>query len=96
MITRTARTFCALVSRDIQVTLTYRAWLFWLLLGNLPVPVISLLVWQGAAALGAKLPVAQEYLVTYFVLVALVGMLTSSWSAGFLADSIRLGDLACW
>ena len=96
MIARTVRTFCALVSRDIQVTLTYRAWLFWLLLGNLPVPVISLLVWQGAAALGAELPVAQEYLVTYFVLVALVSMLTSSWSAGFLADSIRLGELASW
>lgn len=96
MIARTVLTFGTLVSRDIQVTLTYRAWLFWLLLGNLPVPVISLLVWQGAAALGAELPVAQEYLVTYFVLVALVSMLTSSWSAGFLADSIRLGDLASW
>lgn len=96
MIARTARTFGALVSRDIQITLTYRGWLFWLLLGNLPVPVISLLVWQGAAALGAELPVDQNYLVTYFVLVALVSMLTSSWSAGFLADSIRLGDLASW
>ena len=96
MITRTARTFGALVSRDIQITLTYRAWLFWLLLGNLPVPVISLFVWQGAAALGAELPIAQDYLVTYFVLVALVSMLTSCWSAGFLADSIRLGDLASW
>lgn len=96
MIARTLHTFGALVSRDIQVTLTYRAWLFWLLLGNLPVPVISLLVWQGVAALGAELPVAQNYLVTYFVLVALVNMLTSCWSAGFLADSIRLGDLASW
>jgi ABC-2 type transport system permease protein len=96
VITRTARTFAALVARDIQITLTYRAWLFWLLLGNLPVPVISLLVWRGAAALGAELPVAQTYLVTYFVLVALVSMLTSCWSAAFLADSIRLGDLASW
>lgn len=96
MIGRTARTFGTLVARDIQVTLTYRAWLFWLLLGNLPVPVISLLVWRGAAALGADLPVGQDYLVTYFVLVALVSMLTSCWSAGFLADSIRLGDLASW
>jgi ABC-2 type transport system permease protein len=93
---RPVRVFGALVARDVSTTMMYRGWLVMLQLGNLVVPVISLLVWQGALSLGAQLPVGREYLVTYFVLVSLVSMLTSSWTAGFLAQSIRLGDLASW
>ena len=93
---RQVRVFRALVARDVSTTMMYRGWLFMLQLGNLVVPVISLLVWQGALSLGAQLPVEREYLVTYFVLVSLVSMLTSSWTSGFLASSIRLGDLASW
>ncbi|MHB8275493.1 MAG: ABC transporter permease, partial [Dermatophilaceae bacterium] len=95
-IPRQGRVFASLVARDVTVALTYRGWLALLQISNLVVPVISLLAWQGALAVGATLPVTAEYLVTYFVMVSIVSMLTSSWTTNFLAESIRLGHLSSW
>lgn len=96
LLPRRVRVFGSLLARDVSVTLTYRGWLALLQVSNLVVPVISLLVWRGAIALGATPPVSADYLTTYFVLVGAVGMLTSSWTTGFLAESIRLGGLSSW
>lgn len=95
-IPRQVRVFASLLARDLSVTLTYRGWLALLQISNLVVPVISLLAWQGALALGATVPVSTKYLVTYFVMVSVVSMLTSSWTTSFLSDSIRLGHLSSW
>lgn len=93
---RHVRVFASILARELSITLTYRAWLALLQLSNLIVPTISLLVWRGALTLGATPPVSPDFLVTYFVLVALVSMLTSSWTTRFLAESIRLGGLSSW
>jgi len=90
------RTLLALIRRDLTVVLTYRAWLAMIQVSTITGPVVSLLVWQGALDLGAAPPVSRDFLVTYFVLVALVSMLTSSWSSWFIADSIRHGELSSW
>jgi ABC-2 type transport system permease protein len=95
-IPRQVRVFASLLARDLSVTLTYRGWLALLQISNLIVPVVSLLAWQGALALGATVPVSTQYLVTYFVMVSVVSMLTSSWTTSYLSESIRLGHLSAW
>lgn len=79
---------------NLTVTLQYRGDFFLMQLRNLVTPLVSLLVWEAALTSGATLPVSPGYLVSYFILVSVVGMLTSSWTAYYLAESIRLGDLA--
>ena len=89
-------TAAALVGRDLTVTLTNRAWVVLLQLGAVTPPIVSLLVWTGAVARGATPPVPVDQLVTWFVLVAVVSMVTSSWTASFLAEDIRTGGLSIW
>ncbi|RCS66182.1 hypothetical protein CIK81_02935 [Brachybacterium sp. JB7] len=89
-------TVAALFGRDFTVTLTNRAWVALLQLGAVAPPVVSLLVWTGAIARGASPPVPADGIVTWFVLVAVVSMVTSSWTASFLAEDIRAGGLSIW
>ncbi|QNE21129.1 hypothetical protein F1D05_28480 [Kribbella qitaiheensis] len=93
---RLARVLRILVVREVTIMLHYRWWLAMLQLSNIVAPAISLLVWRGAIAQGAKPPVTESFLTTYLVLVSIVAMLTSSWTSGFLAASIRLGGLSSW
>ncbi len=89
-------TGAALVARELTVTLTHRAWVVLLQLGGVVPPVVSLVVWTGAIAQGATPPVPPDRIVTWFVLVAVVSMVTSSWTAAFLAEDIRTGGLSIW
>jgi ABC-2 type transport system permease protein len=93
---RTAAVFLALLRQEIQVIAQYRWWLLAMQAGGIVIPLISLLAWRGAIAYGARPPVTRDYLTTYLVLVSLVTMLTSSWTARFLAGNIRLGHLNAW
>lgn len=93
---RQSRFFSRLIRLNIEVTFAYRGDFMIMQLGNLIIPITSLLVWQAVLATGANLPVTGRYLLAYFVLVAIVEMLASSWTAFFLADSIRGGDLNQW
>lgn len=93
---RSARVLRILVTREIAIMLHYRWWLAFMQLANVIAPAISLLVWRGAIQQGANPPVTESFLTTYLVLVSIVAMLTSSWTSGFLADSIRLGSLSSW
>lgn len=93
---RQLRYFGALLRLNVSVTVAYRGDFILMQLGNLVVPLISLLVWQAVLASGAALPVDGQYLVAYFLLVAVVDMLTSSWVAFYLAESIRDGALNLW
>lgn len=93
---RNACVFLALLRQEIQMIAQYRWWLLAMQAGVIVNPLISLLVWRGAIACGAEPPVTRDYLTTYLVLVSLVTMLTSSWTARFLAENIRLGHLNTW
>lgn len=93
---RTASVFLALLRQEIQMIAHYRWWLLAMQASVIMIPLISLLVWRGAIAYGEEPPVTRDYLTTYLVLVSLVTMLTSSWTARFLAESIRLGHLSAW
>jgi ABC-2 type transport system permease protein len=93
---RTASVFLAVLRQEIQMIAQYRWWLLAMQAGVIVIPLISLLVWRGAIAYGAEPHVTRDYLTTYLVLVSLVTMLSSSWTARFLAESIRLGHLNAW
>jgi ABC-2 type transport system permease protein len=88
--------FLSLLRQEIQMIAQYRWWLLAMQASVIVVPMISLLVWRGAMARGAEPPVTRDYLTTYLVLVSVVTTLTSSWTAKFLAESIRLGQLNAW
>jgi ABC-2 type transport system permease protein len=49
---RTLRLFGALLAREITMTLHYRWWLAMIQVSSIIAPATSLLVWQGAIALG--------------------------------------------
>jgi ABC-2 type transport system permease protein len=93
---RTGSVFLSLLRQEIQMIAQYRWWLLAMQASVIAVPAISLLVWRGAMAHGAEPPVTRDYLTTYLVLVSVATMLTSSWTAKFLAENIRLGHLSSW
>lgn len=95
-IRRQLRYFMAMLRLNMQVTLAYRGNFLIMQFTALIIPIVSLLVWQAVLVSGAQLPVSAEYLNAYFLLVALVEMLTSSWIGSFLAQSIRDGGLNHW
>ncbi|MGC5165948.1 ABC transporter permease [Luteimicrobium sp. DT211] len=93
---RTGSVLRSLVEQEVQTITQYRWWLVAMQASVVVVPLISLLVWRGAMARGAEPPVTRDYLTTYLVMVSVVTMLTSSWTARFLAESIRGGQLNAW
>ena len=90
------RLLARLVVINVVNTVTYRADFVMYMLGTILTPVISLLVWRAAIASGAELPITETYLTSYFVVLAVVNMLTSAWLSEFLAAQIRDGRLSIW
>lgn len=81
---------------NLGMSVTYRGEMLLFMVTLVVTPTVSLLVWRAALASGADFPVDAEYLTTYFVLLCLVIMLTSSWISPFLAEMIRMGELSAW
>ncbi|TDC22247.1 ABC transporter permease [Kribbella albertanoniae] len=93
---RNLRVLQRMIAAEVAQQSIYRgAWVIFML-ANICTPIISLLIWRTALANGARLPVDQRYITTYFVLLGFATMATSSWMAGFLANDIRLGKLSSW
>lgn len=93
---RNFRILSRMTAANIVQASVYRgAWIIFMA-ANISVPIISLLIWRTAIANGARLPIDERYLTTYFVLLSFVTMATSSWMTGFLANDIRLGKLSTW
>jgi ABC-2 type transport system permease protein len=95
-VTRQLRLLRILTVQEVRMMMNHRWWLFLLQVANVLPPAIALLVWHGAIDQGADPPVSTTYLTSYLVLVSVVAMITSSWTSGFLAASIRLGGLNSW
>ena len=81
---------------DVSMALVYRVEFVMYMISTVVGPAVALMIWRTAMENGASLPVDAEYLTTYFVLLSVVSMLTSSWISGFLAEEIRLGRLSTW
>jgi ABC-2 type transport system permease protein len=82
------------VSRNVSLTLAYR-WGFFLFMfaGSIPV-IISLLVWLRMEEAGIQLPYTRGQFVTYYLMLRLAVMLTSTWAAEYVAADIRSGNLS--
>jgi ABC-2 type transport system permease protein len=93
---RSLRIIRRLVIIDMSTAIIYRAEFVMFMVSTILWPLISLLIWRAALESGASLPLDADYLATYFVLMGVVAMLTSSWTSGFLAEEIRLGHVSKW
>lgn len=82
------------VRMNLAMTLEYRGSFIIYMVSVVVRPVIALLVWLTVSDQGVVLPLDRQHLVTYYVLVGVVSMLTSTWGAEYLAETIRLGQLS--
>ncbi len=92
----TLRVVWRLAAIDIMTDLQYRGAFFLYVVAAVLTPVISLLVWLAISSQGVHLPYSHSQLVTYYLLLCIVSVLTSTWLGPFLAEVIRLGDLSAW
>ncbi len=85
-----------MIAINMAQSLAYRGDFVFYMLSIVLGPLLSVLIWQTAIASGAELPVDGTYLTSYFVLMGVVSMLTSSWLSPFMAEEIRDGRLSIW
>jgi ABC-2 type transport system permease protein len=90
------RLFWRMVVMNVMSTIEYRAAFLVYMVNVVATPLISLLVWLTVAEQGVALPYDRGQFVTYYVLLSVVSMLTSTWLAPFVAEQIRLGGLSPW
>ena len=90
------RLFWRMIVVNLMSTIEYRAAFFIYMVNVVATPLISLLVWLTVSEQGVALPYDRAQFVTYYVLLSVVSMLTSTWLAPFVAEEIRLGGLSPW
>ena len=90
------RLFWRMVVMNVMSTIEYRASFLVCMINVVATPLISLLVWLTVSDQGVALPYSRSQFVTYYVLLSVVSMLTSTWLAPFVAQAIRLGYLSPW
>ncbi|NUR96391.1 MAG: hypothetical protein HOV67_14170, partial [Kribbellaceae bacterium] len=66
---RNLRVVRRMTAAEIAQQSVYRAAWVIFMVSNICMPIISLLIWRTALASGAKLPVDEQYVTTYFVLL---------------------------
>jgi ABC-2 type transport system permease protein len=83
-----------LVACNVMVTLEYRAAFLIYMLNTVAGPVVMLAVWLAVSAHGVPLPYDRSQLVTYYLMLGIVVMLTGNWAASYVAQSIRTGKIS--
>ena len=92
---RTLRLLAQFTRANVMLTLEYRAAFFVYMFNIVAGPTVALLVWLAVREHAAEpLPLDRSQLVTYFILMAVVSMLTDTWMGFYVAADIRSGDLA--
>ena len=94
---RTLRTVWRMTAMEVMRTMEYRAAFAIYMADSVVVPLLSLAVWLQVREYATRgLPFDRSQLVTYYLLLGLVNMLTASWLAAYLARNIRLGRISPW
>lgn len=91
---RTLRIVRHYIALDVMQNLEYRGAFLIRMFNVVAGPTISLLVWLAVGAAGARLPYDRSQFVTYYVLLSVTAMLTSTWIGWFVGENIRLGGLS--
>jgi ABC-2 type transport system permease protein len=84
-----------LARANVMMTLEWRTGVLILMLNSVAGPTVSLLVWLTVREYAAgALPLDRPQLVTYFLLMSVVSMLTDTWAGQYVAADIRHGSLS--
>lgn len=95
-ISSTFRVLKRLTSIEITASLIYRTQFVIYMLSTAVSVLVGLLIWLRLEASGADLPVDREFIVSYYLMLAIVRVLTSTWHSEYLAQIIREGQLNGW
>lgn len=95
-LTSVLRALRRLTSIEIVASLMYRTQFFVYMLSTVAGVVVGLFIWSTVEASGADLPLSREQIVTYYLLMAVVRVITSTWHSEYLASMIRHGELNAW
>lgn len=85
-----------LISIELVASLMYRTQFAVYMVSTAVSVVIGLLIWLRLEASGAAMPVDREFIVSYYLMLAIVRVLTSTWHSEYLAQVIREGQLNVW
>lgn len=85
-----------LTSIEVTGALMYRTQFVVYMVGTVISTLIGLMIWLRLEQSGAKLPVDREFIVSYYLMLAIVRVLTSTWHSEYLAHEIRMGSLNRW
>lgn len=92
----TFRVLRRLTSIELIGSMMYRTQFAVYMVSTVVVIVVGLFIWTTIEASGADLPVGREFLVSYYMLSAVVMVLASTWHSEYLASEIRNGRLNSW
>jgi ABC-2 type transport system permease protein len=90
---RLLRVLLRMLKLNVMLTMEYRLGFFIMMGNTVLVPAIGLLVWLAVSESDAGLPYTRDQLVTYFVLMGVVSMLTGAWTSEYVQEDIRFGEL---
>lgn len=85
-----------LTAIEIVTSLMYRTQFVVYMLSTAVSVLIGLMIWLRLEASGADLPIDREFIVSYYLMLAIVRVLTSTWHSEYLAQMIREGTLNRW
>ncbi len=91
-----ARVLRRLTVMEITSSFMYRTQFVIYMIGTVVTTLIGLLIWLRLEQSGAALPVNREFIVSYYLMLAIVRVLTSTWHSEYLASVIRMGTLNSW
>lgn len=85
-----------LTSIEIVGSLMYRTQFAVYMMSTVVSIMVGLFIWIRLGDSGADLPVNREFIVTYYLVLAVVRTLVSTWHSEYLAQVIRTGELNAW
>lgn len=85
-----------LTSIEIVGSLMYRTQFAVYMVSTVVSIMVGLFIWIRLGDSGADLPVDRDFIVTYYLMLAVVRTLVSTWHSEYLAMVIRRGELNSW
>lgn len=85
-----------LTSIEIVGSLMYRTQFAVYMVSTVVSIMVGLFIWLRVGENGGDLPVSRDFIVTYYLVLAVVRTLVSTWHSEYLAQVIRKGELNAW
>lgn len=82
-----------ILATDFSRTLQYRADAFLWMLAEAAIPLVAMFIWLAVSAGSASGPAAQDVL-TYYIAVIFIKLMTDAWNGAFMARDILEGEIA--